>query len=348
MAATPEPGERLPIAVITGFLGSGKTTLVRRLLAHRALGRIAVIVNEFGAVGIDHDLVAASTESVRLLPSGCLCCEVRTDLQETLRDLVARRGAGAIAFDRVVIETSGLADPVPVVHALLSDGMLAAACRVDCVATLVDAVNGAGQLEQFDEARKQVASADRLFVTKGDLAGAERAAALRARLAALNPYAEIADAIHGAVDPECLVDVSPRGPRAEAAGLLRWLRAAAPETDSPPRYLGAVAAKHRGDVGSFTLWFDAPFAWGAFANALQLLSNLRGPDLLRVKGLINVAGEAGPVVVQGAQHVFHPPLTLAAWPGDDRRSRLVFITRGIPRATVAQLFGTVASLTGPD
>jgi G3E family GTPase len=337
------PPERLPIAVITGFLGSGKTTLIRRLLAHPDMKRAAVIVNEFSETGIDHDLIVASSENVSLLANGCLCCTMRTDLQETLRTLFTRRESGAIDYDRVFIETSGMADPVPITHALLTDSLLREHYRTDCVATLIDAVNGAQQLAEFDEARKQVAIADRIVLTKRDLADDAGETSLRAALASINPYAEVALAAHGELDPRFITGVSPHGPRADAGALGRWLR-----VDSRPPLRGAFpSANHTHGITSFVLWFDQPFSWGAFANALQLLANLRGPDLLRVKGLINAAGESGPVVVHGAQHVFHPPQTLDAWPSAERRSRIVFITRGIAKETIAQLFASIAQLSAP-
>ena len=349
MAAVPAPqAERLPIAVITGFLGSGKTTLIRRLLAHHGMNRAAVIVNEFGEVDIDHELIASSSENVSLLASGCLCCAVRTDLQETLRELLRKRRAGEVMeFDRVFIETSGMADPVPVMRALLTDGLVAEQYCADAIVTLVDAVNGEAQLDEFEEALKQVAIADRIILTKRDLVDDAREAAMRACLAAINPHAELAVVANGELDPGFLANVSPRGARLDAPALGRWLRAGSPSRSGQERYLGELtSAKRHRNILSFVLWFDEPFSWGAFANAMQLLANLRGPDLLRVKGLLNVATERGPVVVHGAQHVFHPPLTLDGWPGPDRRSRLVFITRGITRDTIAQLFDSVARLAG--
>lgn len=347
MAVTSDAAERVPITVITGFLGSGKTTLVRRLLTHPQMGHVAVIVNELGAVGIDHELIAMSSESVSLLANGCLCCVVRTDLQDTLRGLIARRDAGVVMrFDRVFIETSGMADPVPVMQALLTDGLLTERYRIDCVATLIDAVNGIAQIHEFDTAMKQVAIADRLILTKRDLVDDVREVALRERLAAINPYASITVVSHGDLDPRVLTDVSPRRGHVDTPALTRWLATEPVAADA--RYLGAMlAVKRHQNMLSFVLWFDEPFSWGAFANALQLLANLRGADLLRVKGLVNVADERGPVVIQGAQHVFHPPLTLDAWPSEDRRSRLVFITRGIPEARIAQLFASVAGLGVP-
>jgi len=334
---------RLPVTVITGFLGSGKTTLVRRLLAHPGMNRAAVIVNEFGAVGIDHELIAASSESVTLLSSGCLCCVVRTDLQETLRTLFAQRRAGeVIDFDRVLIETSGLADPAPVIQTLATDTLLAAHYRLDGVVTLVDAVNGPDQLDREAEALKQAVLADRLLVTKTDLAPA---APLRERLRAINPRAGIAEVVQGEIDPGFLTGIGLASARADAAQIGRWLGAGGGEG----AYLGTVAPRHDRAITTFTLWFDRPFDWATFSAAVELLTSLRGPDLLRVKGLLNVAGEPGPVVVQGVQHVFHPPVTLAAWPSADRRSRLVFITRGIGEQAVAALFEAVGMLRGaPD
>jgi G3E family GTPase len=332
---------RLPVTVVTGFLGSGKTTLIRRLLAHPGMNRAAVIVNEFGEVGIDHDLVASSSESVTLLANGCLCCVVRTDLQETLRELFAQRRAGqVIDFDRVFVETSGLADPAPVVQTLATDTLLAARYRLDGVVTLVDAVNGAGQLDREAESVKQAALADRLLVTKTDLAGAANAGALRDRLGRLNPHAELADVVQGEIDPSFLTGIGLASTRAGAAQVGRWLGA----DQGGGAYLGAVAPRHDRGIRSFTLRFDEPFGWATFSAAMELLTSLRGPDLLRVKGLVNVAGEPGPVVVQAVQHVFHPPVTLAGWPGEDRRSRLVFITRGIAEDAVVALFDTAAML----
>jgi G3E family GTPase len=331
------------VTVVTGFLGSGKTTLIRRLLAHRGMNRVAVVINEFGEIGIDNALVAASSENITLLANGCLCCTVRTDLQETLRELFAKRRAGeVIDFDRVVVETSGLADPAPVIQTFASDTLLAAQYRLDGVVTLVDAVNGKGQLDAQPEAVKQAAVADRLLVTKADLAGSANVQALRARLQALNPHAAVAEAVQGDIDPAFLLDIGLSTARPAGAQLDRWLGA----PGCGDGYLGdrLTTAVHDRAIRSFVLWFDRPFSWPTFSSAMELLTSLRGPDLLRVKGLLDVAGERGPVVVQGVQHIFHPPVTLDAWPGADRRSRLVFITRNIARESVAALFAAAGAL----
>ena len=333
---------KLPVTLFTGYLGSGKTTLIARLVRDPAMHRAAVIVNEFGEVGIDHELVRSSAEQTVLLANGCLCCAVRTDLQDTLRELIAKRRAGeVIDFERVFVETSGLADPVPVLHTLRTDGLLGAHYRLDAVVTVVDAVNGMAQLGTAPEAPRQVGVADRIVITKTDLANPEAVAVLEERLEALNPYAARARAVKGEIDVGFLRDVSPRSVRARAAELERWLG-----VGEGGGYLGerALRAAHDPAVRSFCLWFERPFSWDAFTGAMQLLTSLRGPDLLRVKGLVNVEGEKGPVVVQGAQHLFHPPVTLEAWPGEDRRSRIVFITRTLERDAVARLLEAALGL----
>jgi len=286
-----------------------------------------------------------------LLANGCLCCAVRTDLQETLRELFIRRRAGeVIDFDRVFVEASGLADPVPVLHALQTDSMLGAQYRLDCVVTLVDAVNGPRNLDDAPEAAKQAAVADRIVITKSDIATPEAVAALQARLEQMNPYAARVVAVNGEVDVAFLRDVGPRSTRATSAELDRWLSPSGEVRPADGAYLGkrVRAGAHDSSIRSFCLWFDRPFTWDTFSAAAQVLTSLRGPDLLRVKGIVNVEGEPGPVVVQGAQHVFHPPVTLDAWPGADRRSRIVFITRNLTRESVAALFAAVGSLAAPS
>ncbi len=341
---------KLPVTLITGFLGSGKTTLLKRLLRDPGMNRAAVIINEFGEVGIDHELVAASSEQMTLLANGCLCCTVRTDLQETLRELFIKRRAGeVIDFDRVFVETTGLADPVPVLHTLQTDGMLGAQYRLDCIVTVVDAVNGMATLDSAPEAAKQAAVADRIVITKSDLAKPGAIASLEARLEQMNPYAARTIAVNGEVDVAFLRDVGPKSTRATPKELERWLAPSGEPRTAEGAYLGerVRTGAHDASIRSFCLWFGKPFTWDTFSAAVQVLTSLRGPDLLRVKGLVNVAGERGPVVVQGAQHVFHPPITLEAWSGEDRRSRIVFITRNLPREAVEALFAAVGTLAAP-
>lgn len=327
----------IPVSIITGFLGSGKTTLLNRLLKRPEMNRVAVVVNELGEIGVDNDLVEVSSEQMMMLNNGCLCCVLRGDLQETLRDLfIKRRNGQIIDFDRVVIETTGLADPAPVMQTLITDSLLLEQYRLDCVVTLVDAVNAPGQLKEFTEPVKQVALADRLVITKSDLVAEQQVADLKARLAELNPKAPVKVALNGDIDLAFLVDVGLRRTKARLEDIERWLGEDGDDHGHSHRHDSAVQ--------SFVLRFDKPMPWETFTQCMEVLTALRGPDLLRVKGLVNVAGKAGPMVVQGVQHLFHPPLELAAWPGPDHGTRLVFITRAIPRQTVADLFAAIGAI----
>ena len=330
---------RIPIILITGFLGSGKTTLLGKLLRHPGMDRAAVIINELGDIAIDHQLVAASSEQMTLLGNGCLCCTVRTDLQETLREMFIKRRAGeVIDFDRVFVETTGLADPVPVLHSFQSDGLLGAQYRLDGVVTVVDAVNGMGQLDTMPEAIKQAAVADRIILSKTDLANFEVINELTSRIKMLNPYVSITRAIQGDIDPALLVNLGPGSAKALPAELNRWL-------GDGDTYLGkALKGNHDASIRAFSLRFERPFTWDSLNAALQTLTALRGPDLLRVKGIVNVEGETGPVILQAAQHVIHPPVTLDGWRDADRSTRIVFITRNIARESVETLFNAVGAL----
>jgi len=329
---------RIPVSIVTGFLGSGKTTLINRLLKKPEMNRVAVIVNEFGEIAIDNDLVEASTEQMKLLDSGCLCCAVRGDLEETLRELfVQRRNGQVIDFERVVIETTGLADPAPVMQTLMTDTMLQAQYRLDCVVTLVDAVNGIGQLDTLKEPVKQAALADRIVITKTDLVDEAQVQALIARVRGLNPAVPMKRALNGEIDVPFLIGVGLETARSRMEEVERWMGA-------EPRDEHGHVHRHESDIRTFSLRYEKPFTWATFTQCMEVLTAMRGPDLLRVKGLVNVEGQHGPLVVQSVQHVFHPPIELAEWPSGDRSTRLVFITRGIERAAVASLFDAVRAV----
>jgi G3E family GTPase len=335
---------RIPVTLVTGFLGSGKTTLISKLVRHPSMARVAVVINEIGEIGIDHDIVTMSSENIALLANGCICCSVRTDLQETLRDLFARRRVGELAdFDRVIIETTGLADPAPVVQTLSSDTLIAAQFRLDGLVTLVDAVNGASQLANHAEPAKQIALADRVFITKSDLAPPEALEELQAAIQEINPGAGVSVVVNGEVDPAELTGLGLASAKAGPATLSFLGESLQGEGSQGERPLRGRSALHDASIKTLSLRFDKPFTWTAFSSALELLATLRGPDLLRVKGIVNVEG--APVVVQGVQHIFHPPVSLDRWPSADTTTRLVFITRRIEAQTIRNLLNAVADAT---
>lgn len=336
---------KIPVTLITGFLGAGKTTLISRLIKHPDMDRVAVVINEIGEIGIDNDLVKMSTESVSLLANGCLCCSVRTDLQDTLRELFGDRRAGVIPdFDRVIIETTGLADPGPVIQTLCTDTMLGAHYRLDGVVTLVDAVNARDQLLQQPESQQQIALADRVFITKSDLTDAEAVDDLMAEIAMINPRADIRRCVMGDLHPRDLMGLGLQSERAsqETLRFLGELSSREGDAGDASYLAGRLPGRHHPSVRTLSLRFDAPFAWAAFSAAMELLISLRGQDMLRVKGIVNVEGR--PVVVQGVGHVFHPPVTLDRWPSEDQGTRIVFITRNIEADKLKALFHAVGGI----
>ena len=321
---------RPPVSIITGYLGSGKTTLLNRLLAHPGMSNAAVIINEFGEIGLDHLLVATPSENTVLLQNGCLCCTVRGDLVETLADLLARRGAGGLpAFDRVLIETTGLADPVPVLRTLASDEIIAPRLKTGAVITLVDCMNGAGQLEDCPESVKQAAVADCLVITKADLAGKPALARLRKRLAGINPGAQVHEAVCGEIAPALLFEAALDDPAAERGRVERWLNETAfVKAERAP--LAVRRTRHGSRINAFAVRREGAVSAAGLMGWLNLLAALKGANLLRVKALVNVEGR--PVAVHAVQSVIHEPVELVAWPSADRGSRIVFITRDMARA----------------
>jgi G3E family GTPase len=317
-----ERGHRVPVTVITGFLGAGKTTLLKRFLGTPQGQGTAVVVNEFGATGIDDALVRSSADETVLLGNGCLCCITRTDLQQALRRMVVERERGELPdFKRIVIETSGLADPSPILQTFATDRALGGVFHVEAVVTVVDAETGGDTLGWSAEARKQAILADRLVITKTDIAGEGAASALATQLRALNPGGEILEAVNGEIDPTRLT-----------------------EPTSNQRNAFVAEAAHSDGIGSFVFTNDKPLPWPVFAKTMDTLMQLRGPDLLRVKGFVDIEGCKGPVMVQFVQHLAHPPVELERWPDDIRGSRVVFITRNISEAQVRGLLGAVGAL----
>jgi G3E family GTPase len=298
---------KTPVVLLTGFLGSGKTTLLSRLLRDPAMGETAVIVNELGEVAIDHHLLRRVDERTVLLGNGCVCCTLRGDLAEELRDLLGRRARGEVPqFRRVVVETTGLADPAPILYTLASEPVVKNHFALERVIVTVDAVHGL----RGPESLRQAAAADRLVLTKTDLADGRE---LERRLSALNPTAEILEAAFGEVRPEQLFDGEP------------GLRDPGP-SELPHRH---------GEVEAHALVFTEALDWNAFGVWLTMLLAARGEDVLRVKGLLNVGGD-GPLLLNGVQHVVYPPVHLDAWSDDDRSSRIVFIGRGLDRSSLEE------------
>jgi len=339
------PDDRLPVTLLTGFLGSGKTTLLNAWLRSPELSGAAVVVNEFGEVGIDHALIASSTDNTIELSTGCLCCTVSGDLVNTLRELIVKREKGEVrAFDRVVIETTGLADPAPVIQALMTFPV-ARKFRLAQVITTVDAVNGAATLDRHPEAVKQAAVADEIIVTKTEV-DPEAADKLTGRLSALNPGAR---QHHSSLDhlpaPSDLATVDIYDPQTKSADVARWLNAEAHDNDNHLHRHGHHhhhdVNRHNAEIGSFVLEFDEPLQWDHVAHWLDALVIGHGNDLLRVKGILDIVGRDRPIVVQAVQSLFHPPFDLPAWPEGVRKSRIVFITRNLSRAFVQEVLDTI-------
>jgi G3E family GTPase len=338
---------RIPVTLLTGFLGSGKTTLLNSWLRSPELADAAVIVNEFGEVGIDHALIASSNDNTIELSTGCLCCTVRGDLVDTMRELIVRREKGEVrAFDRVIIETTGLADPAPVIQALMTFPV-SRRFRLRQVVTTVDAANGASTLRQHPEAVKQVAVADEIVVTKTDLdRGA--VAPLGEQVAALNPGARVHRSAPDRVPALSeLSTIDIYDPATKIADVADWLKADEHGHGHNHHHPHDIN-RHSADIGSFVLHFDQPLHWEHVANWLDALVIGHGNDLLRVKGILDIAGRDRPIVVQAVQNLFHPPFELGAWPQGARQSRIVFITRGLSRDFVCEVLDTIRQRQVPD
>jgi G3E family GTPase len=335
-----------PVTILTGFLGSGKTTLLNRALRDPSMAKTAVVINEFGEIGLDHALAAQSDDTIMVLENGCLCCTVFGDLVTTLNNLYHAREANEVPrFDHVVIETSGLADPSPLIQAFLSDPTLAGLYRIGAVVATVDAVNGPHTLDEHIESVRQVALADHILMTKLDLVAPSTAkdaeAALVARLRRLNPAAKISRIDDPAFDVGALLRAEGLDPNDAAADARAWLNAAAYEHDAHHHHGDDDHDHHHlhdRDIASFCFTRDRPVPREALRLLLDALQQNLGPNLLRVKGIVNVAEEPErPAVIQGAQHLLHNLSWLPRWPDADRRSKIVFITQGYDRADVEEM-----------
>ena len=334
-----EPLTPLPVTLLTGFLGSGKTTVLNHLV--RTLPRTAILMNEFGEVALDHQLLEKMDGPMALLSGGCVCCTISGSLSPTLKNLWMARQKGDIPkFERVIIETTGIADPAPVLDNLLHDRWVNARFRLDGVATTVDAVLGEQQLDSYFEAVKQVAVADVLLLTKSDLASDEAISALKTRLNELNPVAEIVPVTHGELDPALIQNLGLWNAASKSIEVTRWLKAQRYKPAARGA-LGAASAPqfdgHDQRIHAFSVMIDKPIDRFGLQSALQMLTSFRSEYLLRFKAIVNLQGESRPMVLHGVQHVQYPEVTLDAWPDDDHRSRFVFIVRDLEPAFIAKL-----------
>jgi len=338
-----DDAELIPVNIITGFLGSGKTTVLRHVLSDPAFARAAVLINEFGEIGLDHLLVERLDQSTVLMESGCICCTLQDDLRTTLRDLHARRARGAVPpFDRIIIETTGLADPTPVMATVMSDPMLRHHLRIGNVVTTVDAVNGPVTFDRFAQSGKQVALADRVLLTKSDLTDEDQCARVEARIHALNPHVRIERTVQGAAGPDVLTGLGSARSAERDAEMRGWLSTAAAYRDrlrnSPHAHLErargadfqASAVSSSPALHALVMTLDEPIEWTSFGLWLSLLVQRHGENLLRFKGLLNVSGSDTPVMLHGVQTLLHPPEHLDRWPADERTSLLVFIVQDLP------------------
>ena len=320
----------IPVNLLTGFLGSGKTTLLQRLLADPEMANTAVLINEFGEIGLDHLLLENIDEETVILQSGCVCCTIRGDLSKAIRELYNKRERGDVPpFDRLTIETTGLADPAPIVSTLMADPVIRHHFRLGNVITTVDAIHGQMQLEANPESIKQVAVADHLVVTKSDIARAEDVADLIKTLQHLNPTSHIHEAANDDLRPDILFRNDIYDPATKAAAVSDWLKLEAQEDHGHHD-----VNRHDRGIQAFSVTQEQPMDWTAFGLWLTLLLNRHGENVLRVKGILNVVGNAAPVVIHGVQYTVHPPAHLERWPSNDHRSRIVFIVRDLSPALI--------------
>lgn len=322
---------RIPVTLLTGFLGSGKTTILNHLVRQPELADALVIINEFGTMALDHQLVTHSTEApVMQLSSGCLCCSIRSDLVKTLHDISWRFARhGQRLFSRVLIETTGLADPAPIINTLASAPRLAARYQLDAIVTVIDQAAGPEYLDRHPEAINQAAVADLLLLTKADLASARQQSALQQRLDSINQTAVRLPVSNGVVPAQRLLSLNPFSTHCATADVRRWPGGTSGNGCASHTTTEPGASRHTPGIRAFCFTIDQPVSPQQLTAWLEQLAASPCHDILRIKGIFNIEGAGTPMVIHGVQHLIHPPQPLPAWPGPERRSRLVFITRNL-------------------
>lgn len=336
----------IPVNVVTGFLGSGKTTLLKEILENREFSDTAIIVNEFGEIGLDHILLEEVEEGVLLLESGCICCTIRSDLQETITSLHAKAAAGAIpSFSRLIIETTGLADPAPVVSTIAAEPVIRNHFQIGNIICTVDGIAGAHTIAHHEESKKQIAIADRILVTKADLADADEICRLEGQVRSLNPFAQLRRSTGCGFDASLLIAEELINPAKRPHEIARWFSCVQIDNQASA---GHAHGKNRIESGyglnSFVLEYREPIDWTAFGIWLTALLHAHGERILRVKGILNVKESETPVVLHGVQHVVHAPVHLQKWPTDDHSSRIIFITKGIAETAIKNALNVFLSM----
>ena len=332
--------ENISITILTGFLGSGKTTLLSSLIKHKLMANAAIIINEFGEIGLDHDLIETTDENVIELQNGCICCTIQGDLKSTLLNLLKKMEKREISpFNHVIIETTGLADPVPIIHTLMTSLDLQRIYSIDGVITVVDSINGESTYNVHEEAVKQTAFADRIVLSKTDIADEGRVNSLTKRIRTINPKVTIIKSNMNSVPVAKLLGLNDYNPQNKDWNVREWLEI---EKNKSSKHLhhhhDHDVNRHGDDIETFAMVTSQPVSMTSVNFFLELLMSQMGENILRIKGILNIKGQECPAVIHGVQHIFHPLEWLEKWPSQNKQSRLVFITKNINKDTIDNLF----------
>ena len=334
---------QIPVTVITGFLGSGKTTLLSSILKKKELQKTAVIINEFGEIGLDHALIEHTDENIVELQSGCICCTIQGDLNKTLIDLFEKMMNGKVSsFNRILIETTGLANPVPIIHTLMSSIELIRIYSLDGVITVVDSINGEKTLDLHEESLKQLALAEKIILSKTDIVDKDEIKSLVYRIKEINPVSQIIFSKFGNIPLEEIFGLGAYDPYKKSADVKNWL--AAEKYKDKKHHHHHDVNRHNENIRAFSMMSENPVNMIAFSFFRDMITAALGANLLRMKGIVNIAGEERPAVIHGVQHIFHPVQWLETWPDNDRRTKLVFITQNIKKEQIEDFFRPLMGL----